>query len=75
MLTEGAVRASGKRVLFIGIDVYEAAGETVLRDLFQADDGARPLSGLRLVRHALRARILVWGRPGAMNESWQSAVG
>lgn len=39
MLTEGAVRASDKRVQFIGVDAYEAAGGTVLRDLFQGDDG------------------------------------
>jgi ParB family chromosome partitioning protein len=34
MLTEGAVRASDKRALFIGTEAYEAAGGTVLRDLF-----------------------------------------
>lgn len=39
LLTEGAVRASDKRVQFIGIDAYEAAGGAVLRDLFQGDDG------------------------------------
>ncbi|MFG1275414.1 ParB/RepB/Spo0J family partition protein [Xanthobacter flavus] len=39
MLTEGAVRASDKRARFVGIEAYEAAGGTVLRDLFQGDDG------------------------------------
>ena len=39
MLTEGAVRAADKRVRFIGIDSYVAAGGAVLRDLFQGDDG------------------------------------
>ena len=39
MLTEGAVRASDKRALFIGIEAYEAAGGIVLRDLFQGDNG------------------------------------
>ena len=39
MLTEGAVSASDKRVRFLGIEVYEAAGGGVGRDLFQADDG------------------------------------
>ena len=39
MLTEGAVRASDKRVQFIGVDTYMAAGGAVLRDLFQGDDG------------------------------------
>ena len=37
-LTEGTVRASDKRAQFIGED-YEQAGGTVLRDLFQGDDG------------------------------------
>lgn len=37
-LTEGAVRASDKRAQFIG-EAYEQEGGTVLRDLFQGDDG------------------------------------
>lgn len=39
MLTEGAVRASDKRALFIGIDAYIEAGGAVMRDLFQSDEG------------------------------------
>ncbi|CAM5294011.1 Chromosome-partitioning protein parB OS=Afipia felis OX=1035 GN=parB_2 PE=4 SV=1 [Afipia felis] len=39
MLTEKTVRASDKRVLFVGIDTYENAGGVVMRDLFQQDDG------------------------------------
>lgn len=39
MLTEGAVRAVDKRVQFIGVDAYVAVGGSVLRDLFQGDDG------------------------------------
>ncbi|GAN75836.1 ParB/RepB/Spo0J family partition protein [Acidisphaera rubrifaciens] len=39
MLTEGAVRASDKRVQFIGVDAYVEAGGAILRDLFQGDDG------------------------------------
>lgn len=39
MLTEGAVRATDKRALFIGIDAYVEAGGTVLRDLFEGDNG------------------------------------
>jgi ParB family chromosome partitioning protein len=38
-LTEGAVRAADKRARFVGVDIYEAAGGIVLRDLFQYDDG------------------------------------
>jgi ParB family transcriptional regulator, chromosome partitioning protein len=39
MLTENTVRASERRAQFIGLDVYEQAGGTVLRDLFEHDDG------------------------------------
>jgi ParB family transcriptional regulator, chromosome partitioning protein len=39
MLTEKTVRASDKRVRFVGIEAYEAAGGAVSRDLFQNDDG------------------------------------
>ncbi len=39
MLTEGAVRASDRRARFVGLEAYEAARGTILRDLFQADDG------------------------------------
>ena len=39
MLTEGAVRAADKRALFVGVDAYSEAGGTVMRDLFQGDDG------------------------------------
>ena len=39
MLTEGAVRASDKRAVFVGLAAYEEAGGTIARDLFQADDG------------------------------------
>lgn len=39
MLTEDTVRASDKRVQFVGIEAYEAAGGIVLRDLFEHDDG------------------------------------
>ena len=39
LLTEGAVRASDKRAQFIGTEAYEEAGGTILRDLFEPDDG------------------------------------
>jgi len=38
-LTEGAVRAGDKRAQFVGVDIYEAAGGIVMRDLFAHDDG------------------------------------
>lgn len=39
MLTETSVRASDRRAVFVGVDAYEAAGGTMLHDLFQGDDG------------------------------------
>jgi len=39
MLTERTVRASNKRALFVGVEHYEAAGGTVIRDLFDEDHG------------------------------------
>ncbi|WP_010138193.1 ParB/RepB/Spo0J family partition protein [Oceanicola sp. S124] len=39
MLTETSVRASDRRAAFVGVEVYEAAGGTMLHDLFQGDDG------------------------------------
>ena len=39
MLTENTVRASDRRVQFIGLNAYEQAGGGVLRDLFEHDDG------------------------------------
>src|SRR5882757_1894945 len=39
MLTENTVRASDRRAQFVGLDIYEQASGTVLRDLFAHDDG------------------------------------
>ena len=38
-LTETSVRVSDRRAVFVGVDAYEAAGGTMLHDLFQGDDG------------------------------------
>ncbi|MBT0676771.1 ParB/RepB/Spo0J family partition protein [Komagataeibacter oboediens] len=39
MLTEKTMRASDRRVRFVGLEAYLAAGGPVMRDLFEADDG------------------------------------
>lgn len=39
LLTEQTVRASDRRVLFVGLEAYEQAGGGVMRDLFEHDDG------------------------------------
>jgi ParB family chromosome partitioning protein len=38
-LTENTVHASNRRVLFVGVDAYVAAGGVVMRDLFEPDHG------------------------------------
>ena len=38
-LTENTVRASDRRAQFVGLDAYEQAGGTIMRDLFAHDDG------------------------------------
>jgi ParB family chromosome partitioning protein len=38
-LTENTVRASDRRAQFVGLDAYEQAAGTVMRDLFAHDDG------------------------------------
>lgn len=58
MLTETSVRASDRRAVFVGIGAYEAAGGTMLHDLFQGDDGGwleDPVLLDRLVADKLQA--------------------
>lgn len=56
LLTEHAVRASDKRVAFVGLDAYLAAGGGVMRDLFQADDGGW-LTDVALLDRLVRERL------------------
>ncbi len=58
MLTESTIRASDKRVRFVGVEAYEQAGGTIMRDLFEADDGGwlqDPALLDRLVTEKLKA--------------------
>ena len=67
LLTERAVRASDKRARFIGVAAYEAAGGTVLRDLFEEDGGGwlEDVALLeRLVAEKLRAEAEAIGAEG-----------
>jgi ParB family chromosome partitioning protein len=39
VLTEGAVSGTDRRAVFVGIEAYAAAGGTLVRDLFEKDNG------------------------------------
>ncbi|WP_192179956.1 ParB/RepB/Spo0J family partition protein [Mesorhizobium amorphae] len=39
LLTETTVRADDRRAVYVGTEVYEAAGGVILRDLFEQDSG------------------------------------
>jgi ParB family chromosome partitioning protein len=67
LMTETCVEASDPRARFVGIDAYVAAGGSIMRDLFEDDDGGwlqdRDLL-MRLVTEKLaaeRERILAQG--------------
>jgi ParB family chromosome partitioning protein len=67
LLTEDAVEASDKRVRFVGIDAYQAAGGAVMRDLFDEDDGGwlqDPALLDRLVTDKLKAVAETIGSEG-----------
>ena len=67
LLTETCVEAQDPRARFVGLDAYLAAGGTVMRDLFEDDDGGwlqDPDILMRLVADKLaaeRERILAQG--------------
>jgi len=60
MLTETSVRVSDRRAIFVGVDSYEAAGGTMLHDLFHGDDGGwlqDPALLDRLVTEKIQAEV------------------
>lgn len=73
-LTEDSVRASDKRALFVGIDAYVEAGGSVMRDLFDDDDGGwltNPALLDRLVAEKLAPEA---ERVGAEGWKWVSTA-
>jgi ParB family chromosome partitioning protein len=69
MLTEGTVRASDKRTVFVGLESYEAAGGEVLRDLFQSDDGGW-LQDVPLLERLVSGKLKTMAGEIA-NEGWK----
>jgi ParB family chromosome partitioning protein len=56
LLTEGAVQASDRRVRFVNLAAYEAAGGIVMRDLF-AQDGGGWLKDIALLERLAAERL------------------
>lgn len=66
-LTEDTIRVADKRVRFVGVDAYVAAGGHVMRDLFEEDDGGwltDPALLDRLVTKKLQAEGATIGAEG-----------
>lgn len=55
-LSEGQVPSDDRRVCFVGLDAYEAAGGTVIRDLFD-EDGGGFLADAVLLDGLVRAKL------------------
>lgn len=67
-LTQGEIPATDKRVRFVGLDVYEAAGGAVRRDLFDEESGGYVLDTLLLDQ--LVADKLASTRADITGEGW-----
>ena len=83
-LTENSVRVADKRVRFVTLDAYVAAGGGVMRDLFEDDDGGwltdpallDTLVADRLDAEADRIRAEGWNWVAtAADMPWNAAVG
>jgi ParB family transcriptional regulator, chromosome partitioning protein len=69
MLTESAIRASDRRARFVGVDAYEQAGGSTLRDLFEDDNGGW-LQDVSLL-DGLVAEKLKAGAEAIASEGWK----
>ena len=56
-LTDGKIAANSKLVCFIGMEAYEAAGGTSMRDLFCEDDDAIYLDNRALVMELVQKQL------------------
>lgn len=83
-LTENSVRVADKRVRFVTLEAYVAAGGGVMRDLFEDDDGGwltdpallETLVAARLDREADRIRTEGWKWVAtAVDMPWNAAAG
>ena len=73
-LTEDTVRVADKRVRFITVEAYVAAGGCVLRDLFEPDDGGW-LADVALLDRLVDAKLQAEGeRIGAEGWKWVASA-
>ncbi len=70
-LTEGQVSADDRRVAFVGFAAYEAAGGTVIRDLFDEDGGY--LTDVALLNRLVREKLQRIAEP-VLAEGWKWVV-
>lgn len=74
LLTDSAVSGDDRRVVFVGLDIYQQAGGVIVRDLFEDDSGGwLQDAGLldRLAEDRLRAEAATIGAEGW---KWVSAA-
>lgn len=69
-LTEGEIASSDKRVRFVGLDAYEAAGGSVRRDLFD-EDGAGGYVANAALLDRLVADALTCAANSILSEGWK----
>jgi len=71
-MTEAKVRADDRRVAFIGVEAYEAAGGAVLRDLF-TEDGDRWLEDPALLDRLVSEKLTGLAEDTRGREGWKWA--
>lgn len=67
-LTEGQVSIGDRRAVFVGVDAYEKAGGTVIRDLFDEEGGY--LADAPLLNRLVREKLQTVAE-GVMAEGWK----
>lgn len=68
-MTEAKVRVDDRRVRFVGVESYEAAGGAVLRDLF-TEDGGGWLEDAALLDHLVTVKLEALAQEAREREGW-----
>lgn len=70
-LTEGKIAANSRYVRFVGQDAYEAAGGTLMRDLFSEGDEGLYLEDRPLVMRLVQDKLTAAGQDIQTSEGWK----